>query len=130
MEALNWPAILVFVIGSFALGYLWYGPLFGNAWLNALGWSKEDVKPSAGPYLVAFFASLLMGIAMAWVIGAIGVTDWMDGLGVGLLVGVGFIASSSVSDGEFCKSSRNLRMIHAFYRIGLAALGGILFAVC
>ncbi|NJN52279.1 MAG: DUF1761 domain-containing protein [Gammaproteobacteria bacterium] len=33
---LNWIAIVVSTALAFVLGGLWYGPLFGKAWLSAL----------------------------------------------------------------------------------------------
>ena len=34
LAALNWWAILVATVAAFALGGLWYGPLFGKPWMG------------------------------------------------------------------------------------------------
>ena len=40
---LNVWAILVATIVAFALGGLWYGPLFGSAWLSAIGKTADEI---------------------------------------------------------------------------------------
>ena len=42
LSGLNWLAILVATVAAFVLGGLWYGPLFGKAWMAALGKTEED----------------------------------------------------------------------------------------
>jgi hypothetical protein len=27
-----------------ATGFVWYGPLFGNGWMNEMGFTKESLK--------------------------------------------------------------------------------------
>jgi hypothetical protein len=44
---LNWIAIAVSVVVSFAVGGLWYGPLFGAAWRKEMG-VPADAKPMGG----------------------------------------------------------------------------------
>ncbi len=40
---LNWWAILVATVVAFGIGGLWYGPLFGQAWLKAMGKTEEEI---------------------------------------------------------------------------------------
>jgi hypothetical protein len=62
----NWLAVVASVVASFALGALWYGPLFGRAWRKAMGFLPDERPPTAeiargsllnllGTFLVAFF---------------------------------------------------------------------------
>ena len=46
---LNWWAILVATVAAFVLGYVWYGPVFGKAWLVALGKTEDEIQPLADP---------------------------------------------------------------------------------
>jgi len=39
---INWWALLVTTIMSVIIGSLWFGPLFGKAWMNALGISMPE----------------------------------------------------------------------------------------
>ena len=44
-SAVNWLAILVAALSSFAFGSVWYAkPVFGNAWQKLINRSDEDIK--------------------------------------------------------------------------------------
>ena len=62
---LNWWAILVATAAAFALGGLWYGPVFGKAWMAALGKTEDDIQPSATPFVVSFFTALITTVVLA-----------------------------------------------------------------
>jgi len=47
---INWLAVLVGVVFSNALGFLWYGPLFSKPWLKALGKTEAEVQGSPSMY--------------------------------------------------------------------------------
>ena len=44
ISTLNWLAVLVAALSTFILGGLWYGPLFGRAWMRASGMTEEKAK--------------------------------------------------------------------------------------
>lgn len=44
MENLDIIAIIVAALANFALGGLWYGPLFGKAWIRANGFTEAEVQ--------------------------------------------------------------------------------------
>jgi hypothetical protein len=59
----NGLAILVSAIVSFALGSLWYGPLFGRVWQRAMGFATkparaEIARGSAINLIATFFIAL------------------------------------------------------------------------
>ena len=39
--AINWLAVVTAAVSSLVLGGVWYGALFGNAWLKAAGLTRE-----------------------------------------------------------------------------------------
>lgn len=127
--ALNWWAILVATLSSFVLGGLWYGPLFGKRWLRALGKSEYDLTPSAIPFVIAFVTSFITCFAIAWLVAILGLSTWEQGALLGLIVGVAFIACSSISDGAFCRFSWALLSIQAVYRVLHCVLAGVILAV-
>jgi hypothetical protein len=71
---LNWIAILVAVIASFAVGGLWYGPLFGGAWKREMG-VPPDAKPAGAEIGKSLGLNLLGTFLMAFVL-AHGVLGW------------------------------------------------------
>uniref|UniRef100_UPI0013D3226F DUF1761 family protein n=2 Tax=Pseudomonadota TaxID=1224 RepID=UPI0013D3226F len=44
---IHWLAILAAAAAGFAVGGIWYGPLFGKAWAKARGLSDEQLKSGA-----------------------------------------------------------------------------------
>ncbi len=59
---INWWAILVTVIVSFILGNLWYGPLFGKAWMKSAGISKpEGMTPEIKKQMVKSMIFMVIG---------------------------------------------------------------------
>ena len=59
----NYLAVLVAGIASMAVGFLWYGPLVGKAWMKEKGYTKdsmEKAKKGMGQmYAITFVASLV-----------------------------------------------------------------------
>ena len=126
---LNWWAILLATGAAFALGGLWYGPMFGQAWLRALGKTAEDLQPSPTPFVVSFFAALLSCVVLAAIMKGLVLNTIGGGLLIGGLVGVGFIAASMASDSAFCRSGMPLFLVQSGYRVLYSIImGGILGA--
>lgn len=123
---LNWWAIIVAMVVSFALGWPWYGPLFGSAWLDALGKTADEIEPSPKPFLISAVTTLVTAFTMAVLIACLGIDNWLDGAILGAAVGIGFIAASNVSDGAFCGWSFKLVIIQSGYRLVYSIVTGII----
>lgn len=129
LAEMNWLAILAATLAGFAIGGVWYGPLFGNAWLAALGKKLEDLEPTPMPYIISFVTSLITAFVLAMLILALGVNDVFGGLYLGIAVGVGFIATAMASDAAFCGWGLRLFLIQAGYRVTYSIVMGIILAV-
>ena len=117
MELINWWAVLVATVLAFVLGGVWYGPLFGKAWMDALGITEEEIEPSPRPFIISFFTALLTAIVLAWLIVVTGMTGLAGGALLGLITGIGFIATAMASDSAFCGWSMKLFLIQSGYRV-------------
>ena len=125
----NWWAILVATVVAFVLGGLWYGPIFGKAWLAAIGKTEDDIQPSPAPFIISFFTALLTTIILAALIRSLGIDTLSGGLLLGAITGVGFIATAMASDSAFCGWGMPLFLIQSGYRVLYTILmGGILAA--
>ncbi len=126
---LNLWAILVASLAGFMLGGVWYGPLFGKAWMNAIGKTEEDIQPSPAPFIISFFTSLTTAIVLAALIRTLDFTALSDGIILGVTVGAGFIAAAMASDSAFCGWGVKLFLIQSGYRLAYSIImGGILVA--
>ena len=126
---LNWWAIVVATAVAFALGALWYGPLFGKAWMAALGKTEDDIQPSPEPFIVSAVAALVTCIVVAALMRGLEMTGIVTGAVFGLITGVGFIATSMASDSAFCGWGWRLWSIQAGYRVAYSALMGAIIGV-
>ncbi len=124
LMALNWLAILIATVVAFVLGGLWYGPLFGQAWMDALGKTEDDIEPTASPFVISFFTALLTCIVVAALMLALGIGTVIGGAVFGLVVGIGFIATAMASDSAFCGWGVRLFLIQAGYRVAYSVLMG------
>ena len=126
---LNWWAILVSTVVAFLIGGIWYGPLFGKAWVAALGKTEDELQPSPTPFIVSAITSLITAVALAAIIKALAITTWVGGLGIGALVGIGFIATAMASDSAFCGWTLRLFLIQSGYRVFYSLVMGVILAV-
>ena len=89
---LNWLAILVATLAWFAFSAIWYSaPPLSKAWQRA---AKVDAT-AEGPPLAALFIPTLIGylvttVVIALIARGIGATEVMDGIMLGVALGVGF----------------------------------------
>ena len=125
---LNWWAILVATIAGFLLGGIWYGRLFGKAWLRAIGKREEDLGSPAIPMTLSFFTAFVTALLMALLMNALPtIKTILDGALLGLYIGVGFIAAAMASDYAFCRWPTQLFFIQAGYRVAYSVnIGAIL----
>ncbi len=102
----NILAVLVAAVASMVVGSIWYGPLFGKAFMSAMGadkWSPEERQAKMGKamtmtYVVQFIASVVMFYVLAWVINGLGQGSLMGGLKAALWVWIGFIIPVKLGD--------------------------------
>ncbi len=66
-SSINIWAVLVATLSTFLVGWLWYGPLFGKAWMNAVGLSEEQIQQGnmAKTFGFAFLFELIMAFNLA-----------------------------------------------------------------
>jgi hypothetical protein len=91
---INWLAVVVAVVASFAVGSLWYGPLFQKPWMRASGMTFE--KGKQGNMALTFggtaVLNLLIAVAIALLAGPH--AGWKMGLHTGLFSAFFFVATA------------------------------------
>src|SRR5439155_23484 len=79
------------------IGFLWYGPVFGKAWMALSGRGMGE-GASAGPlYALTALAAFVEAVALNWFINETGWTTGAGGALIGLYAGLGFIATAFFS---------------------------------
>ncbi len=121
---INWWAILVAAVSGFALGAIWYGPLFGKAWMRAVGLTEEEIKSSnpAKAYGITLVLSILFAYVMAhsfshyeaW---AEEPLTWLLGVQGAFWIWLGYVFTVRVSTGLFSMHKWSLIFIDSGYRL-------------
>jgi hypothetical protein len=94
LTSVNWLAVTLSTLAYFVLGALWFTPLFGRAWDRSLGIErKRGERYPALYYVMPFVSSVLVSVATAVLVRAIGVEGLADAALLGLVVGIGYSAA-------------------------------------
>lgn len=129
LSGINWLAVVVAATVGFGVGAVWFGPLFGKAWMTELDKKPQELGHPAKAMGLTAVTTLVSAAALAFVFDLVGVGNWVGGLIWGLSVGVFFVGTSSYSDGLFMGTPNKLTMINIGHRIVyFAVMGAILGA--
>lgn len=127
---INWLAVLISAVVTFVLGGLWYGPLFGKVWRVA----ERQAEPQPGHqkhpafvYGLSFVLMLIAAIALAIAIGPD--SNITRSVGFGLVVGVGWVATSFGVNYLFAGRRLALFAVDAGYNVVLFALMGLVIGL-
>lgn len=128
---LNWLAVLIAAAAYFVLGAIWYSNvLFGRQYRAALGQPDEAATPPVAALTVNFVGWFVAAIALGLISSAIGADSVWEGVVLGLVVAVGFIATARVVDQFYGAGNPKLMPINGPYTlIGYALMGAILAAM-
>jgi hypothetical protein len=132
MHRVNWWAIAVSAIVFFIIGSLWYGLLFGNAWLAAIG--KTQAQLAAGgvtayPYVVAILMAFFLAYGVARVLSWRGSVSIAEGAFIGLSLGLLIFGTMTWMDYAYEMRGIVLGLINVGYVVvGMAVMGAILAA--
>lgn len=128
--------ILACAVASMVIGFIWYSkPLFLKPWLESIGKTEDFVKnPQMVKYLYLFLVSLIEAWFVALVLAMITVPapspdllSMADGLQAGLIVWMGFVATTSFANNLMSGGSFKLFMIQAGnHLVTLLVMGAIL----
>ena len=129
---INHLAVLVAIILQFVLGFLWYTPLFGEAWMGMVGLDMATIEadpPGAEEWITNIVSAVVSMYVLAWLFTRINVTSLVQGLLIGLLIGFSFVLLSIMTSGMFAKDPYGLAWITGgFTTAGLAVGGAVLGA--
>jgi hypothetical protein len=124
---INWLAVLVAAVVTFVLGGVWYGPLFGKIWRAAEGRPDPEPMQAKHPAIVYGLSFVLMLIAAAVLAIALEPDPNVSrSVCVGLVVGVGWVATSFGVNYLFAGRRLALFAVDAGYNVVLFALMGLI----
>ncbi len=131
---INYFAVLVSALIPMALGFFWYGPMFGKAWAHFAGISMDSMQ-KAPPlnYAIMFVGALVMAYVLdhnlifaATYMRASGISA---GLEAGIWNAIGFVAPAALGVVLWENKSWKLWAINVGYYVVSLSLMGIVLAI-
>jgi len=129
--AVNYIAIIVASIASFAIGFLWHGPLFGKMWMKEMGFTPKSMKKmklSAGAAMFwGFIATLVTAYVLAYFVDYMATTTFALGAQLAFWLWLGLVAP--VQFGKFLWEGKSFKLFvlnAAYYLVSLIVMTGIL----
>ena len=131
MEHINYAAVVVAAVSTFAIGGVWYSPvLFHRAWMSANGFADADLAKGgeARIFSLAFVLALLMAANLAaFLSGPETSVAW--GAAAGALTGLGWIAPAIATVALFeRRSPRYIAINGGYFAVAFVVMGAILGA--
>lgn len=118
MSSFNYLAVFVSAVVCFVIGFLWYGPLFGNAWVDEMKIRKESSK-AKGMWklmLINFAGTFIMVYVIAHFVMYLELRSYAEALQFGFWIWLGFFALTTLLGGVLWENkSRKLYSINAVY---------------
>jgi hypothetical protein len=136
---INYTAVLVAVVANFILGFLWYTPLFGNAWAKEMGFDTS-VKPEGGVIAKGMIFMVIGNFLLAFVF-AHNMAAWkfvpdMDQMGAAgtilnaaIFTWLGFYVPGDLSRVAWEKSSWKLFFINTGYHLVMLLVAATILAL-
>ena len=131
MANANLLAILVAAAAGFLIGGIWYGPLFGKAWMQARGLTEEEL--SGGNMLkiygLTFAFSVLSALFLGHLLAHFGDMSARSTMMISVGIALGFIVPAIGTNYLFGRAGGKLFAIDAGYWILFYAAMGTVFTL-
>lgn len=130
---INYIAVVVAaLLGGMALGFIWYGPLFGKQWMKVVEIDQKKIdaakkKGMGKTYALSTLGALIMAYVLAHFINYAQATTVVAGLQVGFWAWLGFVATTMLNNVLFGNKSWKAYQIEAGYQlVALLIMGAVL----
>ncbi len=125
MEAeINYLAVLVASLIGFVVGFLWYGPLFGKAWMAEIGMTEEQQQ--SGNMAKIFGTTFVLQIIMTYCLAMFIAGQSLEmSTFYGFLTGAGWILPTMIINNLYEQRSFKLSFIQGGYWVVVFTLMGL-----
>ena len=130
LQNINYIAVAVATITSYVLGFAWYHwAVFGEAWANALGLTKEEADNTeglGGAFIMSLISGLSKAVCVALLMSAASISGVFSGALFGVIVAAVFIFTSLGYYNGFARTPSKLTLINSAHSIiELTLIGAI-----
>ena len=119
---INLLAVLISAVVSMVIGSLWFGALFGKAWMKEMKFDNKKIqamkkKGMGKSYFVNFLGTFVMAYILSHFVDYMGAVTFNQGMWTGFLVWLGFFATSMLGMMLWEGRSFKLYSIHVLYHL-------------
>ena len=129
---INHAAVWVCVVLSFVLGFLWYGPLFGDPWMAMVGLDLETIEanpPGAAIWITNVISSVIPFYVLAWLYTKLDVRSGLRGAGIALLIAFSFDFLARMTSDLFAQAPYGLAWITGGFDMVILAVSGFILGI-
>src|SRR5439155_18720707 len=129
---INYPAVLVAAIIHFMIGGTWYGVIFGNKFIQLIGWTPEklrqvETQSHTKQYVFAFLSSLVLVYILAHFVQYTKAKSAADGIQTAFWLWLGFVVTTQLATVVFEERRLGLFLLNIGYQfVGTCVAGVIL----
>ncbi len=133
LQSINYISVAVATIASYLLGFAWYHwAVFGKAWANALGITKEEADNTeglGGAFIMSLISGLTKALLIALLIAATNISGVLSGAFLGAVIAAVFTITSLGYYNGFARTSSKLTLINSAHSVvELTLIGAIIGA--
>ncbi|QYO76759.1 DUF1761 domain-containing protein [Devosia salina] len=127
--AVNWLAIVLATVASFAFGAVWYMGL-SKQWLDAVGKTKEQLGVGYTPFIWSAVVELVMAYVLALITPLL-----MGGISIGaaiqvaVLMWVGFVITTLIMNHRYEGMKWSLTIIDGLHILGVLVIQGVVIGI-
>ena len=121
LQNLNYLAVAIATITSYVLGFAWYHwAVFGEAWANALGITKEEADKTeglGGAFAISLVSGLTKTIFIALLMSATNISGVLSGVFFGAVIATVFTITSLGYYNGFARVASKLTLINSTHSV-------------
>ncbi|MEM7375058.1 MAG: DUF1761 domain-containing protein [Bacteroidota bacterium] len=127
---INHLAVVAAIVSTFVLGFLWYGPLFGDSWMSMVGLTQADVEAggSAGTWITNVISSAAGMYGLAWLFAKLNVSSIAQGVMIAAIIGIAFVLLPRMTNDLFASNPYGLSWITGGFEVVKLVIGGIILS--
>jgi Protein of unknown function (DUF1761) len=132
---IKYPAVIVATLAHYLLGGLWYSPLlFGNKFLQIIGWSPEKLaemekQTPVKELAITFVTSLVLVYILAHFVQYTKAKTAWGGIQTAFWLWLGFIVTTQLATVLFEQRPLGLYLINIGYQLLGCAIAGVILAL-
>ena len=128
---LNFLAVLIVVVVSLGIGFSWFGPLFGEAWMELVGLTEKDAADAGYmPLVIAVVGTILGCVLLTALLKTSDETGAVAGIKWGVLLWLLLLLPLAITGDSFGQVPLKLTLIESGEQlVSLIAMGAILGAM-